>query len=299
LSIGRGEVVGLVGESGSGKTVTALAVMGLARFKGARVSASSISLEGREVLGLSEGQWSEVRGRDVSMIFQQPTTSLNPAFTVGQQIAEVVRRHTNQSRKEAWKSAVKMLDRVQIPNAGQRAHEYPHMFSGGMCQRVMIAMALTCNPKLLIADEPTTALDVTVQAKVLDLLRELRAELGIAILFITHDLGVVAEMCERVAVMYAGQIVETGARSDIFERPTHPYSRGLIASVPRIGASKRLLSIPGVVPAPGELSSACRFYPRCPHSVLGRCDVVAPELEQLSDDRSVRCIRHDEIGTRG
>jgi oligopeptide/dipeptide ABC transporter ATP-binding protein len=299
LSIGRGQALGLVGESGSGKTMTALAVQGLAASKGARVTSSSISLDGHDVSGLSEREWSDIRGRDIGMIFQQPTRSLNPAFTVGHQIAEVVRRHTQQSRKEAWTTAVSMLERVHITNAAQRARDYPHMFSGGMCQRAMIAMALACNPKLLIADEPTTALDVTVQAVVLDVLRELRAELGIAILFITHDLGVIAEMCERVAVMYAGQIVEVGTISDLFERPSHPYSRALIASVPRIGASRRLLSIPGVVPASGTLTDCCRFYPRCAYAQHGRCDVAEPALEPFGSGRDVRCVRAEEIRSGG
>jgi oligopeptide/dipeptide ABC transporter ATP-binding protein len=299
LSIERGQALGLVGESGSGKTMTALGLQGLATSKGARVTSSSISLDGQEVSGLSEREWSDVRGRDIGMIFQQPTRSLNPAFTVGHQIAEVVRRHTEQSRKEAWRTAVSMLERVHIANAAERAKDYPHMFSGGMCQRAMIAMALACSPKLLIADEPTTALDVTVQAVVLDVLRELRAELGVAILFITHDLGVIAQMCERVAVMYAGRIVEVGTISDLFERPAHPYSRALIASVPRIGASRRLLSIPGAVPAPGTLTDACRFYPRCAYVEHGRCDVAEPALEPFGSGRAVRCVRADEIRTGG
>jgi oligopeptide/dipeptide ABC transporter ATP-binding protein len=188
-----------------------------------------------------------------------------------------------------------MLDRVHIAKAEERAHDYPHMFSGGMCQRVMIAMALACDPMLLIADEPTTALDVTVQARVLEVLAELRAELGIAVLFITHDLGVVSDVCERVAVMYAGQIIERGSRNDIFERPRHPYARGLIASIPRIGASRRLVAIPGTVPPVGSLDGACRFHPRCAYVEIGRCDVAPMELQHLGGDREVRCCRHDEL----
>jgi oligopeptide/dipeptide ABC transporter ATP-binding protein len=229
------------------------------------------------------------------MIFQQPTRSLNPAYTVGEQIAEVLRTHQGASRADAWRTAVGLLERVGIARAAERAKEYPHTFSGGMCQRVMIAIALARRPKLIIADEPTTALDVTVQAKVLDLLREMQTELGAAIIFITHDLGVIAQMSERTAVMYAGKIVETAPTIEIFQKPVHPYTRGLVASVPRMGSSKRLVAIPGTVPPAHAIPSGCRFQPRCPLAIQGRCDVAEPVLIPLTDRHDARCVRAGEL----
>ena len=298
LTVGRGEILGLVGESGSGKTMTALGALGLVSGMGGRAEASSVRIDGREVSMLGERAWSEIRGRDVGMIFQQPIRSLNPAFTVGDQIAEVVRRHRGATRKAAWDRAVEMLDRVQIADAARRAKDYPHTFSGGMCQRVMIAMALACDPRLLIADEPTTALDVTVQARVLDVIRDLQEDTGISVLFITHDLGVVAEVCDRVAVMYAGQVIEEAAVEQLFVHPTHPYTEGLLDSIPKLGLSKRLESIPGVVPPPDRMPDGCRFHPRCAYVDPARCTIGDPAIEPFGASHS-RCVRVAEVELRG
>jgi oligopeptide/dipeptide ABC transporter ATP-binding protein len=232
------------------------------------------------------------------MIFQQAIRTLDPAFTVGEQIAEAVRRHEGASRSAAWTRAVEMLDRVHIPRAAERAREYPHTFSGGMCQRAMIAMALACSPKLVFADEPTTALDVTVQAKILDLLREIQRDTGIAIVFISHDLGVIAELAQSVVVMYAGQVVERATVEELFLSPRHPYTAGLINSIPAVGRGRRLVSIPGNVPAPGSMPVGCRFHPRCAHESVGLCDVTAPELE-TSPEAAVRCLRAGELSLLG
>ncbi|HLY82339.1 MAG TPA: ABC transporter ATP-binding protein [Acidimicrobiales bacterium] len=298
FSVGAGQTVGLVGESGSGKTVSALAVLGLTHAQGGEATGKVI-FEGRDLTGLSEGQLAKVRGLRIGMIFQQPVRSLDPAFSVGEQIAETIRRHLKMSRRAAWRRAVDMLDRVGIANAAQRAHEYPHTFSGGMCQRVMIAMALSCSPSLLIADEPTTALDVTVQARILELLRDIQAETGIAILFISHDLGVIAEMCQSVVVMYAGEVVERASVEDLFVRPRHPYTGGLLAAVPKVGMRRELVAIPGNVPAPGHYPAGCRFHPRCPHAEAGRCDTAEPTLRIDTAGRSVRCVRADELALDG
>ncbi len=299
LTVDRAQTVGLVGESGSGKTVTALATIGLAQGLGAKVAARSIQLEGEELTTLRPRTMNRLRGNRIGMIFQQPARSLDPAYTVGDQIAESVRRFGNVSRKEAWRRAVELLDRVHIANAAQRAKEYPHTFSGGMCQRVMIAMALACEPSLLIADEPTTALDVTVQARILNLLRELQHETGIAILFISHDLGVIAEMCESVLVMYAGRVVEAASADDLFFAPKHPYTEGLLGSIPRVGGAKRLVTIAGNVPPMDHLPSGCRFHPRCPYAAAGTCDGAEPELEQLGTAHSARCARVHELSLAG
>jgi len=297
FDVGAGEVVGLVGESGSGKTVSSLAISGLVATQGGRVEGSA-RLDGTELIGLPEKELWRLRGAQVSMVFQQAIRSLNPGLTVGEQIAETVRRHRDVSRKAAWARAVEMLDRVGIPNPSVRAREYPHQFSGGMCQRVMIAMALCCDPRLLIADEPTTALDVTVQRRILDLLLELRAEQDIAILFITHDLGVIAETCDRVVVMYAGEVVERGTMLDLFRRPRHPYTQGLLDAIPR-GRGRRLVSIPGTVPPPAALPAGCRFAARCRYAEAGRCDTVHPVLRPVGDGRVARCVRADEIELAG
>jgi peptide/nickel transport system ATP-binding protein/oligopeptide transport system ATP-binding protein len=298
FSVGAGQTVGLVGESGSGKTVSALAVLGLTRAQGGE-AAGKVIFEGRDLAGLPEGQLAKVRGLRIGMIFQQPVRSLDPAFSVGEQIAETIRHHLKMSRRAAWRRAVDMLERVGIANAAQRAHEYPHTFSGGMCQRVMIAMALSCSPSLLIADEPTTALDVTVQARILELLRDIQAETGIAILFISHDLGVIAEMCQSVVVMYAGEVVERATVEDLFVHPRHPYTGGLLAAVPKVGMRRELVAIPGNVPAPGHYPAGCRFHPRCPHAEAGRCDTLEPALRVDAAGRSVRCVRADELALDG
>ena len=288
--IHRGETLGLVGESGSGKSVTALAILGLTQHTGGRIVSGSVRFDGRDLVALGARERAQILGRDLGIIFQQPIRSLNPTMRVGDQIAEVVRRHWDLSRAEAWDRAVEMLRRVHIPDPARRARDYPHTFSGGMCQRVMIAMALACEPKLLIADEPTTALDVTVQAKVLDLLAELQAETGVAVLLITHDLGVVARTCQRVAVMYCGQIVETGPVRDLLMTPSHPYTEGLLDAIPTRGARGRLVAIPGSVPPPDALPTGCRFHPRCRYAAPGICDANEPELSSTPSGRLDRCL---------
>jgi oligopeptide/dipeptide ABC transporter ATP-binding protein len=268
--------------------------MGLISEQAGRLASGSIQLLGRELRGLPPKELRRVRGAEVSMIFQEPRRSLDPAFTVGDQIAETVRAHSKAGRKQAWARAVEMLDLVRIPNARQRARDYPYQFSGGMAQRVMLAIALCCDPKLLIADEPTTALDVTVQDQVLGLITDLQAELGLAVLFISHDLGVIAEMCDRVAVMYAGEIVEVAAASELFTRPRHPYSAALLQALPNADrTSERLTAIPGVVPPAHAWPSGCRFHPRCAHAI-DRCSVEEPAL--VGDGFLVRCLRAGEPG---
>jgi peptide/nickel transport system ATP-binding protein len=266
FTLQRGKTLGLVGESGSGKTVSALAVMGLLPPRVSRVS-GSIRFEGRELTTLSPSGLRQLRGSEIAMIFQEPMTSLNPAYTVGNQIAEQVRAHREITRKEAWKVAVDMLERVEIPQAAGRAHDYPHAFSGGMRQRVMIAMALSCSPKLLIADEPTTALDVTTQAQIIDLLHALQREEDMAMIFVTHDLGVIADVADDVVVMYAGQIVEQSVAADVFVHPRHPYTEALLDSVPQLTPrGEPLHAIPGMVPRPDQFLTGCRFAPRCTYA---------------------------------
>ena len=299
LAVNPAQTIGLVGESGSGKTVSALATIGLAQGLGAKVTARSIEFEGQQLTTLRPSAINRLRGSRIGMIFQQPARSLDPAYTVGDQIAETIRRFGKVSRKEAWQRAVEMLDRVQIADAARRAKEYPHTFSGGMCQRVMIAMALACGPSLLIADEPTTALDVTVQARILNLLRELQVETGVAILFISHDLGVIAEMCESVLVMYAGRVVEEAPADTLFFAPRHPYTEGLLGSIPRVGRSKRLITIAGNVPPMDHLPKGCRFHPRCRYAVAGRCDGTEPGLLALDGAHRARCARVDELSLAG
>jgi oligopeptide/dipeptide ABC transporter ATP-binding protein len=267
LGVDRGEILGVVGESGSGKSVTALSIMRLVQEPGRIADGSRILFNGRDLLGLSEKEMRGVRGNDIAMIFQEPMTSLNPVFPIGDQISESIRLHRGLSRKEARARAVELLHQVGIPVPDRRVDEYPHQLSGGMRQRVMIAMALANEPDLLIADEPTTALDVTIQAQILELLLELREQTGTGVLLITHDLGVVAEVCDRVVVMYAGQVVETGPVREIFARPQHPYTQGLLAAVPRPDQrGGRLAVIPGVVPPPTSWPHGCRFRPRCPYA---------------------------------
>jgi peptide/nickel transport system ATP-binding protein len=309
FTLAEGETFGLVGESGSGKTVTALAVLGMIGPPSGRVVEGAVRLDGRELRGLPPGELRRVRGREVGMIFQEPRRSLDPAFTVGDQIAETARAHLGLSRRDAWRKAVEMLDLVGIASADRRAREYPHQFSGGMAQRVMLAIALCCSPKVLIADEPTTALDVTVQAQVLDLVRDLQADLGLAVLFISHDLGVIAEMCDRVAVMYAGQIVEQAPVLDLFLHPRHPYTAALLESIPNAAAGggaggDRLAAIPGVVPPAHDWPAGCRFHPRCAHATE-RCGAEAPALAALGatngggDGRVARCLRVAELSLEG
>jgi oligopeptide/dipeptide ABC transporter ATP-binding protein len=273
-----GETLGLVGESGCGKSVTALATMGILP-RAARIPTGSIKLDGRELVGLPERAWRRVRGKEIAMIFQDPMTSLNPVLTVGAQLREAIEEHLDLDRKGATARAVELLEQVGIPAAKDRLKSYPHQFSGGMRQRVMIAIALACEPKLLIADEPTTALDVTVQAQILELMKDLRERLGMAILLITHDLGVVAEMVDEVAVMYAGRIVERGPVAEVFAEPQHPYTEALLRSIPRVGMryTQPLAAIRGMVPSPLEWQAGCRFAPRCDYA-FERCRNDDPRL---------------------
>lgn len=287
-----GEVLGLVGESGCGKSVTSLSIMRLISKPG-RIDEGEILLDGENLLKLPEDEMIKVRGNRISMIFQQPQTALNPVFKVGDQLAEVLDVHQDLGKEAGWKRAVALLKMVGVPDPERRAEAYPHELSGGMAQRVMIAMALACVPELLIADEPTTALDVTIQAQILDLMRDLRREMGTSVILITHDLGVVAEMAERVAVMYAGEIVEQTDVNSLFDEPLHPYTQGLIGSIPILGEIKeRLDVIPGSVPNLVNLPPGCRFAPRCLSRVkygLTICNDVKPELDELKPDHFVRC----------
>jgi len=282
--------LGLVGESGCGKSVTALSILRLISSPPGRIVSGSISLEGRDLLGLSEEEIRQVRGNQISMVFQEPMTSLNPVFTIGDQIMEALLTHQNISRDDAHNRTVELLRRVKIPSAETLVHQYPHQISGGMRQRVMIAMALACNPKLLIADEPTTSLDVTIQAQILELLRELQEEFGMSILLITHDLGIVAEMADFVAVMYAGQIVEFAAARELFANPLHPYTLGLFQSRPQLGKKKgRLDVIPGVVPNPISFPSGCRFHPRCSYAAEV-CRQTEVTLQEVAGEHSSACL---------
>jgi oligopeptide/dipeptide ABC transporter ATP-binding protein len=287
-----GEVLGLVGESGCGKSVTSLSIMGLISKPG-RVDSGEILLDGENLLKLSEDEMIKVRGNRISMIFQQPQTALNPVFKVGDQLAEVLDVHQDLGKQAGWQRAVALLKMVGVPDPERRAEAYPHELSGGMAQRVMIAMALACVPELLIADEPTTALDVTIQAQILDLMRDLRREMGTSVILITHDLGVVAEMAERVAVMYAGEIVEQTDVYSLFDQPLHPYTQGLIGSIPILGQLKeRLDVIPGSVPNLVNLPQGCRFAPRCQARFkygLSICTEVKPDLEEVKPGHLVRC----------
>ncbi len=287
FALARNQTLCVVGESGCGKSVTALAIMGLLAKSAAREG--SIRFDGTELTALDAGALNELRGARLAMIFQEPMTSLNPAFTVGDQIVEAVRRHRGGTRAAAKARAIEMLKRVRIPAPERRFSDYPHKLSGGMRQRVMIAMALACDPELLIADEPTTALDVTIQAQVLDLMRKLRAETGAAIMLITHDLGVVAEMADRVIVMYAGQIVEEAPVGDLFARPEHPYTVGLLGSIPRLDKKRgRLPAIEGTVPSPLAMPMGCRFAPRCPFAD-DRCRAEPPALRAVAAEHRARC----------
>ena len=294
--IDAGELVGLVGESGSGKSITALSVMRLLTAPG-RIVGGDITFKGENLLAFSDERMRELRGNDIAMIFQDPMTSLNPVYTIGEQIAEALRLHRKMDKTAAWKEATRALDEVSIPDAARRIKDYPHQLSGGMRQRVMIAMALACNPELLIADEPTTALDVTIQAQILELLDELRKSRQLAILLITHDLGVVAEVADRVCVMYTGRVVEEANVDEIFAAPKHPYTQGLLRSVPKlteIGAAKqtRLQTIEGTVPSPANLPDGCHFAPRCPHR-FERCTRDPMPLFLLENDTKARCVLYE------
>jgi len=291
LSVARGRTLGIVGESGCGKSVLSLSLMRLVPSPG-RVVAGRVMFDGQDLLALPMPAMRAIRGARMAMIFQEPMTSLNPVFTVGAQIVEAISAHDRSVSTAGLRArAIQALDRVRIPAAARRFDEYPHQMSGGMRQRVMIAMALACSPDLLIADEPTTALDVTVQAEILDLLRELQQESGMAIILITHDLGVVAEMADEVAVMYAGRVVERAPGPAIFEDPQHPYTLGLLGSIPRIEETRaRLLAIEGAVPAPFALPSGCRFHPRCVFAASG-CTERDPDLRALAPEHQVACLR--------
>jgi oligopeptide/dipeptide ABC transporter ATP-binding protein len=290
LAVARNETLAVVGESGSGKSVTALAVMGLVPPENGRIAAgSSIRLEGRELVGLPDRALDKVRGDRVAMIFQEPMTALNPTMTVGAQVAESVRTHRGLGKAGAWQEAQRVLDLVKVPSAAKRMHDYPHQFSGGMRQRVMIAMALACQPEVLLADEPTTALDVTIQAQVLSLIEDLKREYGLGVLFITHNLGVVALIADRVAVMYAGEIVETASAADLFAAPRHPYTEALLASMPRVDLDIGALEpIQGNVPSIREVGQGCAFAPRCPLA-QDRCRADRPSLAAAGEGRAVRC----------
>ena len=294
FEIGAGETVGLVGESGSGKSVTALSLLRLIRPPGRIEPGSEIRFDGQNLVTLDERAMRAVRGARISMVFQEPMTALNPVFTVGDQIAEVVRVHKRGSKREAWDRAVKMLETVGIPSPAQRAHEYPHQLSGGMRQRIVIAMALVMNPALVIADEPTTALDVTIQAQILELLGELQRQFGTSVLLITHDLGVVAETVSRVLVMYGAEIVEEASVGELFAHAHHPYTEGLLNAMPRVGREReRLETIPGTVPPPTAWPNGCRFHDRCPYA-WDRCASEHPPLYQIGAGHVSRCHLAEE-----
>ncbi|MGE7762233.1 ABC transporter ATP-binding protein [Peribacillus sp. NPDC097895] len=290
LYINKGETLGVVGESGCGKSVTSLSIMRLLTDTPGKVVDGSIRFEGKDLLSLSENEIREVRGNEIAMIFQEPMTSLNPVYKIGQQIGEAVQLHLKYDKKKAREHVIKMLKLVGIPRAEEIIDEFPYQLSGGMRQRIMIAMAMSCDPTLLIADEPTTALDVTIQAQILELMRKLKEEKGTAIMLITHDLGVVAEMCDRVVVMYAGKVVEEADILEIFENPKHPYTKGLLNSVPKMGQkTNRLESIPGNVPIPTNMPKGCKFAPRCSQA-MDICQEQDPDLLQIAEGHRCRCF---------
>jgi oligopeptide/dipeptide ABC transporter ATP-binding protein len=291
FSLERGRTLGIVGESGCGKSVTSLSIMGLVPQPPGRIAGGQVMFDGKDLLRLDNAQMSELRGNRLSMIFQEPMTSLNPVFTVGDQIVEGIRRHRTIGQAEARERAIEMLRRVRIPAPERRIDEYPHKLSGGMRQRVMIAMALACDPQLLIADEPTTALDVTIQAQILELMRTLRDELGTAIILITHDLGVIAELAQDVVVMYAGRIVEQASVAALFDDPQHPYTIGLLGSIPKLHETQaRLAAIEGVVPSPFAMPRGCRFNPRCPFAIE-KCRAEEPPLMEVRPGHRAACWR--------
>lgn len=289
----EGETLGLVGETGAGKTTTALGIMRLVPNPPGKVVSGEIMFEGKNLLQESESDMRAIRGNLISMIFQDPMTSLNPVMTVGEQISEVIELHQNVTRAQAWEKAKEMLELVGIP--GTRVQDYPHQFSGGMKQRVIIAISLACNPRLLIADEPTTALDVTIQAQVLDLMNDLKEKFKTAMVMITHDLGVVAQVCDKVAIMYAGEIVEAGNLEDIYERTSHPYTHGLFGSIPNLDEEiDRLNPIKGLMPDPTNLPTGCKFHPRCPHA-QGLCKEKQPKNTVLSNGHRVKCLAYEGL----
>ena len=287
-----GEILAMVGESGCGKTVGALSLLRLIPEPPGKIETGSVTFNSRDLLKLNPQELGEVRGRDIAMVFQDPMTSLNPVLTLGDQTMEPILRHTSLTKKEAWEKAVEILRRVEIPSPAEKMNQYPHQLSGGMRQRVMIGMALSCSPKILIADEPTTALDVLIQAQIIDLLQDLQEQTGMSILLITHDLGMVTEIAQRVLVMYAGEIVESGPAMELFQAPLHPYTLGLKNSVPKLGrkqsAGQRLVEIPGNVPSLNQLPAGCAFHPRCP-SVMERCKSEKPVLREVVPGREVSC----------
>lgn len=296
FDIGRGEILGLVGESGCGKSVTSLSIMRLLNFTSGKTTKGEVIFDGKDLLKLDDKEIREIRGGKMSMIFQEPMSSLNPAMRIDKQMIEGIRLHTDLSKEDARKHAANMLKQVGIPDPERVLKNYPHQLSGGMSQRVMIAMAMSCNPQLLIADEPTTALDVTIQAQILELMQKIQKEEGMSILLITHDLGVVAEMCTRVIVMYAGEIVEEAPVDILFNNPSHPYTMGLIASVPKLGSGVKVLpSIPGSVPDLSMLPKGCRFAPRCKYATE-RCHNEEPDLVELNADQKCRCWLAGKVG---
>ena len=298
FDVAEGEVLGIVGESGSGKSVTALSIMGLLPRPPARIGGGAVVFQGQELLSLGERALRNIRGPGIGMIFQEPMTSLNPVFTIGDQLMETVRVHERVGRGAQRERAVDMLARVGIATPERRLHDYPHQLSGGMRQRVMIAMALACSPKLLIADEPTTALDVTIQQQILELLLDLREELKMAIMIITHNMGVVAETADRVIVMYAGKIVERAPVGELFARPAHPYTRGLLESIPSLADDReRLKTIPGTLPNPAAMPRGCRFEPRCAYRI-DACAAAVPPLLSVRAEHESACIRQRELDLR-
>ena len=302
FSIGKGEIVGLVGESGCGKSITALSILGLVPSPG-KIVGGEIVFDGQNLLQISPRKLRKIRGREISMIFQEPTASLNPVFTIENQIVEAIRAHGQISARQAREETLGLLRLVRLPDAEKKLNQYPHQLSGGMNQRVMIAIALACKPQLLIADEPTTALDVTIQAEILRLLLSLKAELGLSILLITHDLSIISGIADRVIVMYTGKVVEDADVASLFSEPAHPYTRGLLGAIPAVqegkkGTGKKLKAIPGSVPEWYNLPPGCPFHPRCPHALPG-CNTVFPREKQLSPTRRVFCYLYlEEAGTR-
>ena len=296
FSLEKGEILGIVGESGSGKSVTALAIMGLLPRPAARIHAGSIHFDGQNLLTLSNRSLQRLRGPGIAMVFQEPMTSLNPVFSIGEQLTETIRAHASLAPKATFSRAVEMLEKVGIPSAAARMTDYPHQLSGGQRQRVMLAIALVCRPRLLIADEPTTALDVTIQAQILDLLMDLRDEFGMAIMMITHNMGVIAETADRVLVMYAGRMVEQAPVARLFDHPLHPYTRGLLSCVPTLAQDQdRLIAIPGNLPEPGNRPTGCRYSTRCQHAIAA-CATTLPTLQTYHPNHQAACLRVHEIG---